>query len=153
MSSTGSEIAGRRYGRQAAGQGCDRHGWRARLSATEMKGRDKKRGAVAPRGRDLSIRALRRNRQQDAVDRVRVDASLLQYVVALAGETRRHADLEVGLSPRGSLALAQSARATALLRGRDYAIPEDITSNWQAVAAHRVIPKSSSHGSAAAALG
>jgi MoxR-like ATPase len=89
---------------------------------------------------------------QDAVDRVRVDASLLQYVVALAGETRKHSDLEVGLSPRGSLALAQSARATALLRGRDFAIPEDITSNWQAVAAHRVIPKSSSPGSAAAAL-
>lgn len=89
---------------------------------------------------------------QDAVDRVRVDPSLLEYIVALAGETRRHADIEVGLSPRGSLALAQSSRATALLRGRDYTIPEDVTTNWQAVAAHRVIPKSSAPGRAAASL-
>lgn len=81
---------------------------------------------------------------QDAVDRVRVDPTLLHYIVAIAGQTRRHPDLEVGLSPRGSLALTQAARATALLKGRDYATPEDITSNLHAVAAHRVIPKSAS---------
>jgi MoxR-like ATPase len=83
---------------------------------------------------------------QNAVDAVRVDRTLLEYVVAIAGETRRHADLDVGVSPRGALALTQAARATAMLRGREYVIPEDITSNLHAVAAHRVIPKSLTPG-------
>lgn len=78
---------------------------------------------------------------QRQVDAVRLDASLVAYVVALANATRNDPELQVGLSPRGSLALAQAARATALLDGRDYVIPEDITRNAVAVAAHRVIPK------------
>ncbi len=78
---------------------------------------------------------------QDAVDRVRVAPELQKYIVALAGRTRGHASLEVGLSPRGSLALAQAARATAMLRGRDYVVPEDITFNVGPVCAHRVIAR------------
>lgn len=89
---------------------------------------------------------------QNAVDAVRVDRTLLEYVVAIAGETRKHPDLDVGLSPRGSLALAQAARATALLQGRTYAIPEDVTTNLHAVAAHRVIPKSAAPGATERAL-
>jgi MoxR-like ATPase len=89
---------------------------------------------------------------QNAVDGVRVDRTLLEYIVAIAGQTRRHTDLDVGLSPRGSLALAQAARATALLQGRDYSVPEDITSNLHAVAAHRVIPKSLTPGTVELAL-
>ncbi len=77
---------------------------------------------------------------QDSVDRVRMDESLLQYIIALAGATRRDPELQVGLSPRGALALAQAARATAVLAGRDYAVPEDIITNVQSVCAHRVIP-------------
>lgn len=78
---------------------------------------------------------------QARVDAVRVARSLLDYVVAFANATRKHEALEVGLSPRGALALTQAARATALLRGRDFAIPEDITSNIDPVCAHRVIPR------------
>jgi len=76
---------------------------------------------------------------QQAVDAVRLDRSLLDYIVAFAGATREHPGVQVGLSPRGSLALAQAARATAFYRGRDYAIPEDILDNVGAVCAHRII--------------
>jgi MoxR-like ATPase len=79
---------------------------------------------------------------QDEVDRVKVDPSLLQYIVMFANATRKHEALLHGLSPRGSLSLAQAARAQAYYQGRDYVIPEDITQNIQPVCAHRVILKS-----------
>ena len=82
---------------------------------------------------------------QRHVDEVRVDASLLDYVISLAAATRSHDELLVGLSPRGSLALTHSARATAVLDGRDYAIPEDILHNILPVCAHRIITRSYSH--------
>lgn len=78
---------------------------------------------------------------QKQVDEVRMDRSLLNYIVEFAGATRHHEELQVGLSPRGSLALAQAARATAVLQGRDYTIPEDILRNIPPVCAHRVIPR------------
>lgn len=89
---------------------------------------------------------------QKQVDAVRVDRTLLEYIVALAGATRQSPELQVGLSPRGSLALAQAARATAAIAGRDYCIPEDVTRNIIPVCAHRVIPKNfTGHGDADAA--
>jgi MoxR-like ATPase len=78
---------------------------------------------------------------QRQVDEVRMDRTLLDYIVEFAGATRHHEELQVGLSPRGSLALAQAARATAVLEGRDYVIPEDILRNIQPVCVHRVIPR------------
>jgi MoxR-like ATPase len=82
---------------------------------------------------------------QEQVDAVRFDPSLVEYVIALANATRTHDSLQVGLSPRGSLALAQAARATAVLNNRDYAIPEDVMDNIAPVCAHRIIPKSHLH--------
>jgi MoxR-like ATPase len=90
---------------------------------------------------------------QAEVDEVRLDPSLVDYVITLANATRSHPDLLVGLSPRGSLALAQAARATAALRGRDYTIPEDITSNIQPVCAHRIVPRSGAADGGADATG
>lgn len=84
------------------------------------------------------IRAL-----QAQVDTVRMEPALIQYIIALATATRARQDLQVGLSPRGSLALAHAARATAVLQGRDYVIPEDITSNVLPVCAHRIIGRAS----------
>jgi MoxR-like ATPase len=78
---------------------------------------------------------------QSAVDAVRLDGALVEYIVALANATRRREDLTVGLSPRGTLALAQASRATAVLGGRDYVIPEDITGNVIPVCAHRIIAR------------
>ena len=82
---------------------------------------------------------------QDAVDRVRMDQSLVDYVIALAAATRGHEELQVGISPRGSLALAQAARATALLAGRDHCVPEDIVGNVLPVCAHRVVSRTYMH--------
>ncbi|MCA9306735.1 MAG: AAA family ATPase [Phycisphaerales bacterium] len=78
---------------------------------------------------------------QKEVDQVKLHDDLVQYIIRIAGATRQSEELEVGLSPRGSLALAQAARATALLGGRDYTIPEDITDNAVAVCAHRVVSR------------
>lgn len=82
---------------------------------------------------------------QDAVDAVRMDQSLVDYVIAIAAATRMHEELAVGVSPRGSLALAQAARATALLDGRDHCVPEDIVSNVLTVCAHRVVTRTAMH--------
>lgn len=79
---------------------------------------------------------------QNAVDNVKMDQSLSDYVIAVATATRESDDLQVGISPRGSLAMAQAARATAVLDGRDYCIPEDVVSNVLPVCAHRIVSKS-----------
>ncbi|MBX3363697.1 MAG: MoxR family ATPase [Phycisphaeraceae bacterium] len=89
-------------------------------------------------------------RLQQDVDSVKMDRSLLEYVVELAAATRRHADVQIGLSPRGSLALSQAARATALFRGRGYVVPEDIIENIEGVVAHRVVLRSAIGAQAAA---
>ncbi|OAB61816.1 ATPase [Leptolyngbya valderiana BDU 20041] len=76
---------------------------------------------------------------QQKVSQVRVDQKILEYVVAIANATRRSPDLRLGLSPRGALALTQVARATALIDGRDYVVPEDVLDNIMPVVAHRLI--------------
>ena len=78
-------------------------------------------------------------------DEVRMDRSLTDYVIAIATATRETDDLQVGVSPRGSLALAQAARATAVLAGRDFCVPEDIVSNVLPVCSHRIVSKSALH--------
>lgn len=82
---------------------------------------------------------------QRQTDEVRMDQSLADYVIALAQASRESDDLLVGLSPRGSLALAQAARATAVLAGRDHCIPEDVVENVLPVCAHRVVTRSAMH--------
>ena len=82
---------------------------------------------------------------QNQVDRVTLDRALIDYIIALAEATRHNDDLQIGISPRGALALAQAARATALMHGRDYCVPEDIVSNVMPVCAHRVISKTYMH--------
>lgn len=82
---------------------------------------------------------------QNRVDQTLMDPSLVDYVIALAQATRENEDLQIGLSPRGALALAQAAKATAVISHRDYVIPEDIVSNVLTVCAHRVISKTYMH--------
>jgi MoxR-like ATPase len=82
---------------------------------------------------------------QDEVDRVRMEQSLVDWIIAIAAATRAHDELQVGISPRGSLALAQAARATALLAGRGHCVPEDIVTNVLPVCAHRVVSRTYMH--------
>jgi len=88
---------------------------------------------------------------QAMVSDVRIDASLTQYIVEFAAATRRHEDLRLGLSTRGALAIAQASRASALVAGRDYVIPEDIRENVLPVASHRVLPAAGRHADPTAA--
>ena len=75
---------------------------------------------------------------QAAVAQVHASDALVAYVQALADHTRRTADFEVGLSPRAALALLRSARAWALIDGRDAVLPEDVQAVFPSVAAHRL---------------
>jgi MoxR-like ATPase len=69
---------------------------------------------------------------------VRVDEKIAGYVLALVAATRRHPQIDAGASPRASLALYRAAQASALLDGRDYAVPDDVKSLATAVLGHRV---------------
>jgi MoxR-like ATPase len=82
---------------------------------------------------------------QQRVDAVAIDQSLVDYILQLVTATREHDDLLIGVSPRGSIALSQAARATAVLAKRDYCIPEDIVMNVLPVCAHRIISKTAMH--------
>ncbi len=78
--------------------------------------------------------------QQANAQRVHVAPALLDYVQAIVEYTRRSPDYVTGLSPRAALALVHSARAWALLEGRDKVIPEDVQAVLPGVAAHRLRP-------------
>jgi MoxR-like ATPase len=75
---------------------------------------------------------------QRGVEAVDVDRSIIAYCVDLATATRRHRAVEVGASPRGSQALLLTARALAVLDGRDYVVPEDVKEVAVAALAHRL---------------
>jgi len=66
---------------------------------------------------------------------------LQDYIVALAEATRKHPDLTLGVSPRGTLALLKAAQAFAAIRGRDYVIPDDIKILVPLTFSHRLILK------------
>ncbi|HEY3017174.1 MAG TPA: MoxR family ATPase [Nocardioides sp.] len=78
---------------------------------------------------------------QAAVETVVVDESVGRYCVELATATREHRDVLTGASPRGSLGLVLAARAFAVVRGRDYVVPEDVKAVARSVLAHRVTVK------------
>ena len=73
-----------------------------------------------------------------SLEQVEVAPDLLDYVVAVIRATRDHPQIQVGASPRGGLALVQLARGQALLRRRDYVIPDDVKSIAAAALAHRI---------------
>ena len=75
---------------------------------------------------------------QAATETVQVDPSVGRYCVDLAVATRDHRDVLTGSSPRGSLGLVLTARAFAVLRGRDYVVPEDVKAVARPVLAHRI---------------
>ncbi len=75
---------------------------------------------------------------QRAVETVTVEDSVGRYCVALAAATRKDQQVLVGASPRGSLALLLTARAFAVIRGRDYVVPEDVKAVAIPALAHRI---------------
>ncbi len=75
---------------------------------------------------------------QRFADNTHVDESLYDYTVRLCEQTRDGRFFELGLSPRGNIALVKMAKARAFIEGRDYVIPEDIHEVFIPVAAHRL---------------
>ncbi|MGI6316023.1 MAG: AAA family ATPase [Christensenellales bacterium] len=78
---------------------------------------------------------------QDKTKAVYADPVMMEYIISIVNRTRNHEDLELGISPRGSLALLSAAQGAAVLSGRDYIIPDDIQLVAEPVLAHRVILK------------
>ncbi len=70
---------------------------------------------------------------------VTLSAELRRYLTRLVRATRAHEAVELGASPRGTLALGRAAQALAALRGRDYVLPDDIKELVPATLAHRII--------------
>ena len=76
---------------------------------------------------------------QRAVREIRVEASVRDYVVAIARATREHAAVELGTSPRGTLFLYHAAQAYAALNGRNFVLPDDVKYLAPFVLTHRLI--------------
>jgi len=76
---------------------------------------------------------------QGWVSRVKVDQSLVEYMLAIVERTRTHDSLALGVSPRGAQALYRATQALAMIEGRDYAIPDDVKRLAVPVFAHRVV--------------
>lgn len=76
---------------------------------------------------------------QAAADEVFVDDKVYKYIASLAAATRSHPQIKLGLSPRGTVALASMSRAAALMRGRAYVIPEDVKFVLRDVTEHRIL--------------
>ena len=75
---------------------------------------------------------------RDSLEQVEISPDLLDYIVAIVSATRHDAQVQVGASPRGGLALVQLARGQAVLNQRDYVIPDDIKQVAVPALAHRV---------------
>ena len=79
---------------------------------------------------------------QNSVTRVRFDEALVDYLLNIVDATRRSETIELGISPRGTLALYRSAQALALIEGRDYCIADDVKRLVLPCFAHRIIVNS-----------
>ncbi|MBI4287892.1 MAG: MoxR family ATPase [Chloroflexi bacterium] len=81
-------------------------------------------------------------RLQDAARQVHVDSLVKQYIVNVVEATRRHPAIYLGASPRGSIALFRLSQARALVKGRDFALPDDVKFLAEPALAHRMIVNS-----------
>ncbi len=76
---------------------------------------------------------------RQVVENVYVDPDVQAYIVQVVAKTRQFRQVELGVSPRGSLALLKTARAWAAIHGRDFVLPDDVKTLAQDVLGHRVI--------------
>jgi MoxR-like ATPase len=79
---------------------------------------------------------------QRMIRRVRVEPAVESYIVELARATRNHSGVELGVSPRGTLALYRASQAYAAIHGRFYVIPDDVKRVARPVLSHRLIATS-----------
>lgn len=99
--------------------------------------------ALEPVGDLASVQAW-----QEAMADVHVEKAIMTYIMNIIAATREHPEVQLGVSPRGTLALMQAARALAVVEGRDYVIPMDIKRLAPAVLRHRLVlrPRAAAKG-------
>ncbi|MCK5039291.1 MAG: MoxR family ATPase [Thermoplasmata archaeon] len=78
---------------------------------------------------------------QAAIELIHVESDIEDYIAQIVQNTRKHGQVEVGASPRGSLALMRLSMARAALNGRDYVLPDDIKEMCVPALSHRIILK------------
>jgi MoxR-like ATPase len=76
---------------------------------------------------------------QKEIRRVRVSSEIKSYIVRVVNATRRHGEVYLGASPRGSLTLFRTGQARASIMGRDYVAPDDVKAMAVPALAHRLI--------------
>jgi len=81
---------------------------------------------------------------QKTVEGIHVDDDILGYVTDIVQATRSQRQVEIGASPRGSLAIFKLSRARAVFHGRDYVIPDDVKEVVAPALVHRLIMKAES---------
>ncbi len=86
---------------------------------------------------------------QKQVDELYVDDNIYAYIVMLCAITRNHPLIELGVSPRGTVALAAISKAHAYLEGRIYVTPEDVQAVFADVVKHRIVPNANARASQA----
>jgi len=89
--------------------------------------------AAKPAAKEEDVLAM-----QHALNDVFIADALKEYIVAVAQATREHADVELPVSPRGSIALMRAAMGAAMLVGREYVLPDDVQDMAVPVLAHRL---------------
>lgn len=76
---------------------------------------------------------------KEAAERVHIDPAVANYIVQIVTATRKHPEIQIGSSPRGSIALYSLCRAWAMYQGRNYVIPDDVKKLAPHVLCHRII--------------
>ena len=76
---------------------------------------------------------------QDYLSAIKVTEDIMRYAIRLCEETRVHPFVELGISPRGVIALIRMAKANALVEQRNYVVPEDVQSVYLDVCVHRLV--------------
>ena len=76
---------------------------------------------------------------QNYLTSVQMTEDVLRYAILLCEATRNHPLVELGISPRGVSALVKMAKASAIIRGRNYVVPEDVQNVYTDVCAHRLV--------------
>jgi MoxR-like ATPase len=114
-----------------------RLGYPAQEEEVEILGRQQFRHPFESLEQIVSLEEL--VQAQEEVKGVYVSIAVKRYIVELVRQTRQHAEVYLGASPRGSLALFRTGQARAAIQGRDYVLPDDIKVLTQPALAHRVI--------------
>ena len=83
---------------------------------------------------------------QDESRKIRVDESIVDYMIQIVNRTRQHPEIELGISPRGTAALFRATQALAMTEGRSFVIPDDVKKLVHPVFEHRLVMGHSSRG-------